>query len=125
MTTGPATLELLEELHSSILRALVGRLRGGKASAEWLYVARSYLKSNGMFGRPLSRDDQQRLQDLWDLLLVRLMEALQGPAPSTAVIAEVRKVLADNGTTKDLVAAIGDANALTALHDLDLPFKTH
>lgn len=122
MTGQRATHEELQELLHLVTQTLIDRIKQAP-TADLLGVARGLLKNSGTFGLALEPEQQQRLQQLWDLLLLRLLEAMQQPQPPAAILSEVRQLLADNGITKDLPAGLAQAEALQVLHGIDLPFQ--
>lgn len=118
---------MLEESRRLLFACIVQTLGDAKAdkpvSAEFLHVARRVLRDNEAALPRLDEAQRKRLQDLHRLYVDRLLEAIQAPKPSTAVLAECRQFLATSGVGKDLGAAISDAQALAALNWDDLPFK--
>jgi len=124
-TTGPATFEQLHELHRLVVEELIKRMKGAGTSAELLHVARAVMKDGGLLGLSLDEVEQKRLRELWDLYVKRIGEALRHERPSSAVLAEARQFLLQNGISKDLGEAIDHAAAMKVLGSLDLPFKTH
>lgn len=123
--TGKATPEQLNELHRLVVCALLADLKQEKPSAEVLSVARSMLKDNGLCGLAQAVKDREALQHLWGLLLHQLTLAMQAPAPSASLVAEVRLFLTANGMTKDTQGHTATTQALASLSDAALPFVQH
>ena len=120
-----ATASELNDLHRLVASTLLTELRGGKASAELLGVARSLLRDNGLCGLSQTDTDRDGLRKLYGLLVRQLLKAMKEPAPSASIVGEVRLFLAQQGITKDLPGHTATTSALAQLTDSALPFTTH
>jgi hypothetical protein len=124
MTTGDNLdqlndLELAQELLRLLLHSLLRRLRS-KPSAGFLEVARKTLKDRGAISLASGDRHRKHLERLYSLYLRRLTEALNDGKPSSAVFAEVRHFLHDQGISRE-VSRRNPAAVLEAL--ASAPFK--
>src|SRR4051812_37757714 len=121
MSTNP---ELIRELQSLLVAALIKGLREPKPSTELLAVARSLVH---YFGEPLEPSEAERkaLQKLHKLHLRRLLEAVmdrQRP-PSASMLAEARQTLA-SGAMQSLAMDSEAREAAVKLLKARVPFTS-
>jgi hypothetical protein len=114
----------LADLWRGVLSALRVRLKpGAKVSSELLAVARKFLKDNGQVNPPdeRARKDIEALQRTY---LKALVESLENPRRSPALLGEARQFLAWAGRSPDLGAGAA-AKTAEELLTLDVPFRKH
>lgn len=120
--SGRATVEMVHELHGLVIRELLRRLKS-EPSAEQLSVARAVLRDNGA-DRTNDAKDVVKLKKLHGLYCSALAAALEVDRPSASVLNEARQWLMCNGITKDVERFVTEAEAVRALQDVALPFRT-
>lgn len=124
INAGPATWEMVQQLHRAVVAELTARLRGGRVGAALLLVARKVLRDNGLGGLAHEASEREQLQQLYRCYVQRLSEAVRdGRRPSAAILGEVRVFLTGAGITKDLQQAADTHTALALLADQRVPFN--
>jgi hypothetical protein len=119
-TSGPATVEDLQELHRLLVASVEAALREPRPSVELLSVTRRVIHDSNA-PVELTGRDKATLRRLHRLYLRKLYEAIVEGPPSAAVLAEVRLTLA-TAPLEDLADDLKARDAALLLVKAGLPF---